>query len=167
MIKWMVTLVQKALPDFILRWAWPPEKLLQAIEVFHFNQAPCFYIRAERVLHELQYTGFNVFNLSPFKLTIVGADIQIVVDSTDWLKHLERMPSEISVQPFSRSGFHIAPPLRDSVVKRLREYPHDWMRIRVRGTMILKTTYGELRKELHADVVATIDRDPTPSRPRT
>jgi hypothetical protein len=158
-LKWVVTLVKKALPDRILRWAWPNQKLLQAIEVFHFEQAPHFYVRSERATHELTLVGFNVFNFSPFKLAIVGADLQISVDSQEWLTYRQRMPTETSMAPYARSGFHFALPLNESQTKRLREYPHDWTRIRVHGDMIVKSIFGEHRKAIHSDIVALIDRD--------
>lgn len=159
MLKWAGTLVKKALPDFILRRFWSNQELLQAIEVFHFDQAPQFYVRSERGTHELHIIGFNVFNFSPFKLAIVGADLRISVDSQEWLTYSQRMPTEIPMAPYARSGFHFALPLSESQTQRLREYPYDWTRIRVSGGMIVKCIFGELRKDIHCDVVALIDRD--------
>ncbi len=164
MLKWAGTLVKKALPDFILRRFWSNQQLLQAIEVFSFDQAPRFYVRSERAQHELHIVGFNVFNLSPFKLAIVGADLQIVVDGQDWLAYRQRMPSEILMTPYARSGFHFALPLSESQTQQLRAYPCDWTLIRVRGGMIVKGVFGELRKEINADIVALIDRDAVPAR---
>ena len=158
-LKWVVTLLKKALPDRLLRWAWSNQKLLQAIEVFHFDQAPQFYVRSDRGTQELQTVGFNVFNFSPFKLTIVGADLQVLVDDREWLTYSQRMHTETPMAPYARSGFHFALRLSESQAKRLQEYPYDWTRIRVRGGMIVKCIFGELRKEIHCDVVTLIDRD--------
>ncbi len=158
-LKWVVTLIKKALPDRLLRWAWSNQKLLQAIEVFPFDQAPRFYVRSERGTYELHIVGFNVFNFSPFKLAIVGADLQVLVDDQEWLTYKQRIPTEIPMTPYARSGFHFALPLSESQVKRLREYRYDWTRIRVRGDMIVKSTFGELRKAILSDIVALIDRD--------
>jgi hypothetical protein len=71
-------------PDRILRWRWPRERLLRAIEVFRFEQAPRFYVRTGRLSGELSMVGFNVLNLSSFKLALVGADLQISLDSRDF-----------------------------------------------------------------------------------
>ncbi len=158
-LKWVATLVKKALPDRILRWAWPNQKLLQAIEVFHFDQAPRFYVRSERGTHQLHIVGFNVFNFSPFKLAIVGADLRVLVDDREWFTYSQRMPTETPMAPYARSGFHFALALSESQTKRLREYPDEWTRIRVSGDMIVKSTFGELRKEILSDIVALIDRD--------
>jgi hypothetical protein len=160
LLKWAVTFVKKMLPDRMLRWAWSNQALLQAIQVFPFDQAPRFYVRAERAVQELHIVGFNVFNFSPFKLAIVGADLQIAVDNREWLTYSQRMHTEIPMAPYERSGFHFALPLRESQSALLREYPADWTYIRVRGGMIVKGIFGELRKEISADIVAPIDRDP-------
>ena len=162
MLKWAGTLFKKALPDFILRSFWSNQQLLQAIEAFHFDQAPRFFVRAERSMHELQTVGFNVFNFSPFKLTIVGADLEIVIDGQGWLTYRQRLPTEIPMAPYARSGFHVPLTLSESQVERLRKYPNEWASIRVRGGMIVKCIFGELRKDIHSDVIALIDRDPRP-----
>jgi hypothetical protein len=94
----------------------------------------------------------------------VGADLQIVVDGQDWLAYRQRMPSEILMTPYARSGFHFALPLSESQTQQLRAYPCDWTLIRVRGGMIVKGVFGELRKEINADIVALIDRDAVPAR---
>jgi hypothetical protein len=144
---------------------------LQAIEVFAFDQAPRFYIRSDRAVHELHIVGFNVFNLSPFRLAIVGAELQIVLDGQDWLAYRQRLPTEIPAAPYARSGFHFALSLSAPQTQQLRDYPYDWVLIRVRGGMIVKCTFGELRKEINADIVGIIDRDPrvrlTPSETET
>ncbi len=160
LLKWAATLAKKMLPDRILRWAWPHQKLLSAIEVFAFDQAPRFYVRSERAQHELRIVGFNVFNLSPFKLAIVGADLEILIDSQGWFTYSQRLPTELPIAPYARGGFHFAPPLSPSQTQQLRDYPCDWALIRVRGGMIVKGIFGELRKDIHADIVAIIDRDP-------
>lgn len=159
MLKWAGTLFKKALPDFILRRFWSNQQLLQAIEVFHFDQAPRFFVRSERGTHELQTVGFNVFNFSPFKLAIVGADLEIVIDGQGWLTYRQRLPTEIPMTPYARSGFHFPLPLSEAQVERLRKYPNEWTYIRIRGGMIVKCIFGELRKDIHCDVVALIDRD--------
>jgi hypothetical protein len=152
--------VKKVLPDRILRWAWPRQKLLPAIEVFPFDQAPRFYVRSERAQHELSIVGFNVFNFSPLKLAIVCADLEIVIDGQDWLAYRQRLPTEIPMAPYARSGFHFALPLSEAQTQQLRGYRCDWTLIRVRGGMIVKSIFGELRREINADIVAIIDRDP-------
>jgi len=163
LLKWAATLMKKMLPERILRRAWPNQKLLAAVEVFAFDQAPRFYVRSERVQHELHLVGFNVFNFSPFKLTIVGADLEILIDSQGWLTYRQRLPTEIAMPPYARSGFQFDLPLNASQIQQLRDYPCDWAHIRVRGGMIVKGIFGELRKDIHADVVAIIDRDPRAS----
>lgn len=63
------------------------------------------------------------------------------------------------MRPYARSGFYFKRPLGEPHVKRLREYPDNWTRIRVQGDIIVKSVFGELRKNIHADVVALIDKD--------
>ena len=159
LLKWVATLIRKMLPERLLRLAWPNQKLLAAIEVFSFDQAPRFYVRSERPQHELHIVGFNVFNFSPFKLAIVGAELQIVLDSQTFLAYRQRLPTETPIAPYARGGFHFALLLNESQTQQLRAYPCDWTLIRVRGDMIVKGLFGELRKPINADIVAVIDRD--------
>lgn len=157
--RWSVTLCKKALPERVLRWTWSDKKLLDAIQAFHFSQAPHFYVQADREPAELQYVGFSIFNFSPFKLAIVGLDLRISVDSREWFTHRERLPTETPMAPYARSGFQFKLALAEWQTKRLREYPADWTTIRVQGSAIIKSVFGELRKEIHADVTALIQRD--------
>jgi len=157
--RWSVTLGKKALPERVLRWAWTDKKLLGAIDAFHFDQAPHFFVQTDRHIAELQYVGFNLFNFSPFKLAIVGLDLRIYVDSQEWFTPRERLPTETPMAPYARSGFHVKQTLNESQAKRLREYPSEWTPIRIQGHVIIKSVLGELRKEIHSDVTALIDRD--------
>jgi hypothetical protein len=157
--RWSVTLCKKALPERLLRWTWSDKELLNAIQVVHFEQAPHFYVQTDRHLAELQYVGFNLFNLSPFKLAIVGLDLRISVDNEEWFTPRERLPTETPMGPYARSGFHVKQTLNERQAKRLREYPADSTQIRVQGHIIIKSVFGDLRKEIHADVNALISRD--------
>jgi hypothetical protein len=162
LLKWGGTAVKKAAPDRILRWRWPAQKVLSAITVFHFDQAPHFYVQTNREPPELQQVGFNVFNFSPFKLAIVGADLRITVDidGRDWLTYDQRFSSEKPLEPYGVSGFIFARTLSEPQAQRLRNHADTWTRLRISGNMILRSTFGEIRKEIHRDVVALIGRDP-------
>ncbi len=155
--RWLASF-SRFLPDRILRIAWPREKLLRSIEVFHFDQAPRFWVRPERGLPELSVVGFNVFNLSPFTLTLVGADLIAVVDGRELCEYKTRFPSEILVEAYTRGGFLFKHALSDSQAAQLRTYPSPWSTLRVNGSLIVRTVFGELRKEIHSDVIALIDR---------
>jgi hypothetical protein len=157
--RWSVTLCKKALPERLLRWTWSDKKLLDAIHAFHFDQTPRFYVQTDRQPSELQYVGFNLFNFSPFKLAIVGLDLRIYIDSQEWFQHRERLPTETPMGPYARSGFQFKQNLIEWQSKRLREYSAEWTTIRIQGHVIIKSIFGDLRKEIHADVTALIDRD--------
>lgn len=158
LLRWLTSLGRRALPNRVLRLAWWREKLLASIELFHFNQAPHFYLNPDRGNPELLGIGFNVFNFTPFKIVIVGVQLRLSIDSRDFLIHEQRFPAEASVPPHGRGGFFIRPILNEAQAARVRAYPTEWARVRVDGVMIVRTPYGELRKESMAVVVALIDR---------
>lgn len=109
-------------------------------------------------LQRLEFVGFNLFNFTPFKLSIVGVDLRVSVDSREWMTHSQRLPSEIPLPAYGRSGYYFRKPLSETQARRLREHSRDWVQIRIGGHLVLKSILGELRKEIHSDVVATIDR---------
>src|SRR3954465_1459453 len=94
--RWLASF-RRYLPARILRIAWPREKLLRSIEPFHFDQAPRFWVRPDRGLAELAVVGFNVFNLTPFTLTLVGADLTVAMDGREVCEYKTRFPSEIPI----------------------------------------------------------------------
>lgn len=157
--RWIWTLIRKGLPQRVLRWAWKDQQILHSIHAVHYEQWPRFSVREDREPPQLEYVGFNLFNLTPFSFSIVGVDLRVSVESREWLTYSQRLPSEIPMAAWYRSGMHFARPLSDSQARRMREYPYDWVQIRISGHLILKSIFGELRKEIHSDVVATIDRD--------
>lgn len=156
--RWTWALVKKGLPERMLRLAWKDSEVLLAISTVHVEQWPRFYVRNDREPPELDIVGFNLFNFTPFKLAIVGVDLRVSVDSREWLTHSQRLPYEIAVPAFGHSGYHFKRPLSEGQAKKLRESSCDWVQIRVGGYLVLKSIFGELRKEIHSDVVATIDR---------
>jgi hypothetical protein len=158
LIRLTATTVNRFLPNRVLRWRWPDQRIVQAIHAVHYEQWPRFYVRQERDLPELQYVGFNLFNLSPLRFWLVGADLRVTVDSSEWLTYSQRLPSETPMPPYGRSGLQFARPLTSTQAQRLREYPCDWVPIRIGGYLIFRSSLGEIRKEIHSDVVATIDR---------
>lgn len=157
--RWLWALIQKGLPKRILRLAWKDQRILEAIHVVHFEQWPRFYVRQDREPPLLEYVGFNLFNLTPFNLSIVGVDVRISVESREWLIYSQRLASKTAMAAWSRSGFYFSRPLGESQVRRLRAHQPDWLQIRVDGHVVLESIFGEMRKEIRSDVVATIDRD--------
>jgi hypothetical protein len=153
-----VSLGRRALPDRVLRMAWSNTELLGAVEVFHFSQSPYFYVRTARDNPQFQNAGFNVFNLKPFKLVIVGAQVRVSIDSRDLFAYEQRFAAEIPVAPYARGGFLIRHTLADNQAARVRNYEGSYARIRIDGSMILRTPFGELCKKLSTDVVVPIDR---------
>jgi hypothetical protein len=156
--RWLVTLTQRFIPDRVLRWAWSDTELLARIDAVHFNSAPHFYVHTDRDRHELESVGFDIFNLSPFTLAIVGVDVRVYEGDRLLFRHEQRLPAEIPIAPYARSGFNFAHMLIAGQVARLRSYPRGYAMIRVDGAMILRTPFGERRKNVVADVVALIDR---------
>jgi hypothetical protein len=155
--RWLETSA-RFIPNWLLRRFWSAERLLRTIEVFHFNQAPRFDIQPERVSKELSIVGFNVFNFSPFTLAFVGADLRISVNSRELFEYKMRFPSEIPAGPYARSGFHFKIALTDNQAAHIRSCRGDWISIRISGTLIVRSAFGEMRKEIAADVAAVIDR---------
>lgn len=156
--RWTWAIVRRGLPERVLRWAWKDQDILHSIFAVHFEQWPRFHVREDYEPPELNLIGFNLFNFTALKLTIVGVDLRVSVDSREWLTHSLRLPSEIPVPSFGRSGYHFKNPLTEAQPRRLREHRWDWVQIRIGGHLVLKSTLGELRKEIHSDVIATIDR---------
>jgi hypothetical protein len=155
--RWLLSLA-RFIPDRVLRWAWSGERLLRAIEVFHFEQSPRFWVRPERGAAELSLIGFNVCNFSPFAPTLVGAELTVTMDGRELFEYRSRFASEIPTAPYARSGFHFKHIVADSLAIQLRAYPSAWTIIRINGTLILRSIFGELRREIHSDIVAVIDR---------
>jgi len=156
--RWLASLTRRALPGRLLRLFWSDKKFLTAIDAFHFSQAPRFYLGKERDDPELHIVGFNVFNLTPFRFSIVGAVVRVSIDSRDLFVYDQRFSAEQVVDPYARGGFYVRHSLTDAQAARMRAYPTEWAAVRVDATMILKTPFGELRKSVMADVVAIISR---------
>lgn len=150
--------LHRFIPDRVLRFTWPQDKLLGSIEAFHFDQAPRFYVGAERITGELSTIGFNIFNLSPLALVLVGADLRVTLDARELFEYKTRFPSETLVAPYTRSGFWFKHMLTDSERAAVGAYASGWTVVRVSGSVIIRTIYGELRKGVSADVVAVIQR---------
>lgn len=146
------------IPKRLLRWRWPTQKLLAAIVVVPEGQPPQFYVNANRPSHAFEYMSFHVFNLSPLPLALVGAELELVINSTTLLKTEERFASEIVVLPNSHGGFPVNRALSEQQSRSVHAVQGDWVRIRLRGNVIVKSLFGEQRKDVHADVVASIER---------
>ena len=159
LVTWVSKRILRWVPDRLLRWVWPQEELLAKIELFHFDSAPQFHVRSDRVTSELAGGGYNVLNWSPFKLTIVALDLKISIDAREIHKHKARLPLEILISPFSSSDFHYEWELTDKQARYVAEYPRDSVRVNVAGGMIVRTVYGELRKKFQTNVLVDIDRD--------
>lgn len=156
--RWIWMLVRKGLPERALRLAWKDERILLAISTVHFEQWPRFYVRLDREPPELDAIGLNLFNLTPFEFSIVGVELRISIDGREWLTNSQRLSSEIRMPALGRSGYYFKRHLSESQARKLREHRDDWVQIRIDGYLVLKSIFGELRKEVHSDVVATIDR---------
>lgn len=156
--RWTWTLVRKGLPQRILRWAWKDPKLLQSIYVVHYEQWPRFQLGKSWDPPQLEIIGFNLFNHTPFALSIVGVDLHVSVDSCEWFSQSQRLPSKISMPAFARSAYHFKHAISESRAQKLRERSSDWVQVRIGGHLIIRSVFGELRKEIYSDVVATINR---------
>lgn len=157
--RWTWVLVRKGLPQRLLRLAWKNQQILQSIHVVHYEQWPRFYLGKSWDPPQLDLIGFNLFNYTPFALSIVGVDLRVSIDSREWLSQSQRLPSEIPLPAFGRSGYHFKHGISESQAQKLRERPSDWVQVSIDGHLILKSIFGELRREIHSAVVATIDLD--------
>ncbi len=156
--RWIWGAVRNRLPQRLLRWAWSDQEITNSTHIVHFEQWPRFHVRAEREPPVLEGVGFNLFNFTPFRFLIVGADLRVSVDGYEWITQRERLPSAIPVEALSRSGYYFKHVLSESQARKLRERQDPLAQIRIGGHLVLKGVFGELRKEIHSDVVATIDR---------
>lgn len=157
--RWSWTFVRSWLPQRLLRWGWKDQQILNGVHAAHYEQSPRFYCTPGHQPPQLDIVGFNLYNQTPFNLSIVGADIGISVNSREWIRHRERLPQECPVPAYGRGGYNVRPTLSEWQVTQLREHLYDWMHIRIAGYLVLKSSFGELRKEIHSDVAAIIDRD--------
>lgn len=90
--------------------------------------------------------------------------MRVSIDSREWARVEQRLPTEIPVPALGRSGYSFKRQITEAQAGRLRNYPDDWVQIRIGGYLVLRSIFGELRKEIHSDVIATIDRDERISR---
>lgn len=160
---WVTRSVAQALPARLVKLRWSESRLLSRIELFHFSQGPQFQVRSHIVNPELSGGGFNLFNFSPFAFSIVALDLRLSVGSREFSKYKLRLPEEIPVQPQSRSGFLYEWPLTGPALTYVQQYSRDDLWLRIQGHLIIKSSvFGELKKDVHGDVLADIDRDQHP-----
>ena len=155
----LCTSAARFIPDRLMRWVYPRQRILDRVEAFHFDQAPRFFIRRDRDQPELQVVGFNMFNFTPLDLKLVGADVRLSIDSREFCRLDKRFPAEIDLQHYARGGFNLPVPLAEGIVGRLRRDRRECVNLSVTGHVILSGPYGEQSKPINAAVVATIDRD--------
>jgi len=151
--------LRRHIPGAILRFLVKQDKFLTLIEIFHFNQAARFVADNDDASREIHGLGFDVHNYTPFAFSIVGASIQIKLDSVDLQRFDQRFPREVPVTAYSRSGFHIQQEISEALRNRLRKYPHEYARLQISGHVIFRTPYGELQKEANAAVAVLIHRE--------
>jgi hypothetical protein len=162
-LRWTAKAAANWLPERILRWRWNDHRVLSSLHVMHFQQTPTFHVRSDRLAPQLETLGFTLFNLTPLRLRVVGADIRISVDSTDWLTYDQRLVSPCHLSPWGIGGFHFKRDLATWHVETIRRNALDWIPVRLMGTIVLESVFGELRKDVHAAITATIDRDTPPA----
>lgn len=156
--KEVINLAVRGIPQRFLRWRWPDPKLLGAITIFADAQPAIFYVDEARSSHDLECMNFRVLNLSPLQLALVGAELEIQINSTTLLTSNGRFATEIPLMPFALGGFPFRQTLSERQSQTLREVNGNSVRIRVTGKVIVKSPFGEHRKDLHADVAASIVR---------
>lgn len=145
-------------PGWLLRRWWPDQRIRDAIEVFADAQSPRFFVRADRPAPEFLFLSFYFYNHSPVPLRLVGAEITVKLDATDLLHYEQRFPTEILAPPNVRAGFVFPRAVTDRQAARMREYVKEWANLQITGHVVVKSPFSEFRKELHAAVVAVIDR---------
>lgn len=154
----LLNLAIRRTPQSFLSWRWPVSKILDAITIFADAQPASFQIGSERPSHDLEYVTFHVFNFSPLQLALVGAEIEVQLHSMTLLTSRDRFPTELPLPPFSRGGFPFRKTLSGQQSQMLQRETGDLVRIRTTGKVIVKSPFGEHRKDLHADSVASIVR---------
>lgn len=161
-VRWLLGLL-RFLPDRLIRWAFPKAKFLARIELFHFSQTAWYQDYGGTSTPELQGLGFNLFNFTPYAFAIVGADIRATLDSQSLFHYEQRFAAETPVKPYVRSGFYIRQTLSDASAARVRASKSAWARLQLSGYVILRTPFGEQRKEVNADVIVILERFPAQS----
>jgi hypothetical protein len=159
---WFGRSVVTSFPTWVVKRFWTTRQLLDKIEVFHFPDGSQFQVRSYALSPELSGGGFNVFNFTPFPFAIVALELRMSVGSRQLYEYALRLPSEIAAHPFARTGFSYKWPLAGPALDYVRQYLRDDLRIDVQGHMIVKTVFGELKKEVHSSSLADIDRDTQP-----
>lgn len=150
--------VSGGLPQKFLRWRWPASKLLDALTVLVDAQPAFFCIGSDRPSHDLESLNFHVFNFSPLQLALVGAELDVQLHSATLLNSKERFATEFILPPFARGGFPFQKTLSEQQRQMVMREKGDLVRLRVTGKVIVKSPFGEHRKALHADTVASIVR---------
>lgn len=144
--------LRRLMPGVILRTFISREKFLASVEIAHFNQGAFFVTDIEDAGREIHGLGFSILNFTPFEFTIVGASIRIVLNSIDLQRFEQRFPSSLPVTAYSRSGFYIQQELSEFARTRLKKCTGGFTYLSLRGYVYLQTPYGELQKEVTADV---------------
>ncbi len=154
----LLNVVVRGLPQRFLRRRWPVPRLLGALTIIADAQ-PCFvYIGSDRPSHDLESLNFHVINFSPLQLSLVGADLEVGLHSMTWIRVSKRFSTESPLAPFSRGGFTIQETLTEQQAQLIIREKEALTRIRVTGKVIVRTPFGEHRKDIHADVIASIIR---------
>lgn len=148
----------RGVPQTFLRWRWPASKILAALTVFGDAQPCFFYIGSDRPSHDLESLNFHVVNLSPLQLSLVGVELEIELHSMTWLNISRRFATASPLSALSRGGFSVRETLTEQQTQLLVREPDGLVRMRVRGKVIVKSPFGEHRKDVLAEVTASIVR---------
>lgn len=154
----LANVVIRGVPQRFLRWRWAVPKLLGALTIIADPQPPMFCIGKDLPSHDLEGMTFHVFNFSPLRLALVGAELDVTIHSTGLLVSNERFATGIPLEPISRGGFPFRKTLNERQSQMVMQEKGDFVRTRVTGNVIVKSPFGEHRKELHADVVVSLVR---------
>ena len=151
--------VLRATPQWVLRLAYPKAQAVERIRVEASAQGANFWVGENRLVPEFSAGGLTVWNRTPLKLYLVGADLRVVVSSQEWLRYEKRFPSISEILPEDIGGFHLTMPIESSgLLTQIRTYPRDWVRMDIRGCLVFHSVYGEVKKELHTTMMGIIDR---------
>lgn len=165
-VKALGTFLLRLVPQRILAWWWPPKRVLEHVDVFA-SGTPRFYTEPPRISAALEQLVFNVHNLTPLALKVVGVDLEIKLNSTTLFRYEHRFATEATIAAYSRGGFHVQRELTDAQARAVRAQPDEWVLMRVYGWLYLRSAAGEYQRQVHADVVVLIDAENRAQRIRT
>lgn len=144
-IKYVLSIIQKRIPGWILKKWFPLERCISSIDIFLETVGPRIYINPKRSF-AISSFKINFLNRLPFKIEFTGfTTIEIKLEDKGWLnfQHIE----SLSIDPCQLKELYIPEKhLTDSQAKLAADYPSECPILRIHGSAQIKSPIGNFNK---------------------